>query len=117
LKDDFSLPGAPADSIRLAVGVCDDVIGHIARSVLSEVASLTLAARLLRNHCDSGACAPLNFPEHGLERTRLRRVLDYIAAHIKEDIALADLPRLQVTVHFILHVGSHLPWASLRIAT
>jgi AraC family transcriptional regulator len=107
LKDDFSLPGAPADSIRLAVGVRDDVIGHIARSVLSELksataasrmyveaASLTLAARLLRNHCDSGACVPLNFPEHGLEPTRLRRVLDYIAAYIKEDITLAGLAEI-----------------------
>jgi AraC family transcriptional regulator len=107
LKDDFSLPGAPADSIRLAVGVRDDVIGHIARSVLSELksataasrmyveaASLTLAARLLRNHCDSGACVPLNFPEHGLEPTRLRRVLDYIATNIKEDITLSGLAEI-----------------------
>lgn len=107
LKDDFSLPCAPADSIRLAVGVRDDVIGHIARSVLSELksataasrmyveaASLTLAARLLRNHCDSGTCAPLDFPEHGLEHTRLRRVLDYIAANIKEDITLAGIAEI-----------------------
>jgi AraC family transcriptional regulator len=107
LKDDFSLPSAPADSIRLAVGVRDDVIDHIARSVLSELksataasrmyveaASLTLAARLLRNHCDSGTCAPLNFPEHGLAHTRLHRVLDYIAANIKEDITLAKLAEI-----------------------
>jgi AraC family transcriptional regulator len=33
-------------------------------------------------------------PEHGLERTRLRRVLDYIAANIKEDIALAGLAEI-----------------------
>jgi AraC family transcriptional regulator len=107
LKDDFRLPSAPADSIRLAVDVRDDVINHVARSVLSELksataasrmyveaASLTLAARLLRNHCDSGACVPLDFPEHGLERTRLHRVLDYIADNIKEDITLAGLAEI-----------------------
>jgi AraC family transcriptional regulator len=107
LKDDYSLPRAPADSIRLAVDVRDDVIEHIARSVLSELksptqasrmyveaASLTLAARLLRNHCDSGSCVPLDFPEHGLERARLDRVLDYIAANIKEDITLAGLAKI-----------------------
>jgi AraC family transcriptional regulator len=107
LKDDFRLPSAPADSIRLAVDVRDDVIDHVARSVLSEMksattasrmyveaASLTLAARLLRNHCDSGTCVPLDFPEHGLKRSRLHRVLDYIAENIKEDITLAGLAEI-----------------------
>src|SRR4029077_6717550 len=68
LKDDFNLPAAPAHSVRLAVGVYDNVIDQIGRSLLSELAvetapsrvyvetaSLTLAARLLRAHCDSGA--------------------------------------------------------------
>jgi AraC family transcriptional regulator len=70
LKGDFNLPTAPARSIRHAVGISDDVIDQIGRSILSEVtaqttagrmyvetASLTLAARLLQKHCDSGACA------------------------------------------------------------
>jgi AraC family transcriptional regulator len=107
LKDDFNLPNAPADSIRLTAGICDDVIDHIGRSILSELksataasrmyvetASLTLAARLLRNHCDTGACAPLDSPEHRLGHTRLRRVLDYIAANIREDITLAGLAEI-----------------------
>jgi len=67
LKDDFNLPVAPADSIRHAAGIDDDVIDQIGRSILSELtaataasrvyvesASLTLAARLLQKHCDSG---------------------------------------------------------------
>ena len=104
LKDDFNLPVAPAHSIRHAVGIRDDVIDQIGRSMLSELnvesaasrlyveaASLTLAARLLHKHCDSGACAPIDSSAHHLDPIRLRRVLDYVAANIKDDITLLDL--------------------------
>jgi AraC family transcriptional regulator len=104
LKDDFNLPAAPAYSIRHAVGIGDDVIDQIGRSILSELtaetaagrvyveaASLTLAARLLQKHCDSGAHAPIDSAAHGLDHIRLRRVLDYIAANIKDDITLVNL--------------------------
>src|ERR1700686_1640399 len=104
LKDDFNLPVAPAHSIRLAVGIGDDVIDRIGLSILSELtvetaasrvyveaASLTLAARLLQKYCDSGACAPAESSAHSLDRIRLRRVLDYIAANIEDDITLVDL--------------------------
>jgi AraC family transcriptional regulator len=104
LKDDFNLPVAPAHSIRHAVGIGDDVIDQIGRSMLSELnvesaasrlyveaASLTLAARLLQKHCDSGACAPTDSSVHRLDHIRLRRVLDYVAENIKDDITLLDL--------------------------
>jgi AraC family transcriptional regulator len=104
LKDDFNLPVAPARSIRHAVGIGDDVIDQIGRSLLSELnvetaasrmyveaASLTLAARLLQRYCDSGACAPSESSVHGLDKLRLGRVLDYIAANIENDITLVDL--------------------------
>ena len=104
LQDDFNLPVAPAYSIRHAVGIGDDVIDQIGRSILSELtaesaasrvyvetASLTLAARLLQKHCDSGACTPTESSAHGLDHIRLRRVLGYIAANIKADITLAGL--------------------------
>ncbi len=104
LKDDFNLPVAPAHSIRHAVGIGDDVIDQIGRSILSEltvetaasrvyveVASLTLAARLLQKYCDSGAYASSEPSVHSLDRIRLRRVLDYIAANIGDDITLATL--------------------------
>jgi AraC family transcriptional regulator len=107
LKDDFNLPVAPAHSIRLAVGIGDDVIDQIGRSILSELAvetaasrmyvetaSLTLAARLLQKHCDSGACVATESSAHGLDHIRLRRVLDYIAANIGDDITLANLARI-----------------------
>jgi AraC family transcriptional regulator len=104
LKDDFNLPVAPAHSIRHAGGIGDDVIDQIGRSILSELtvetaasrvyvesASLTLAARLLQKHCDGGACAPIDSSAHSLDHIRLRRVLDYIAANIKDDITLVKL--------------------------
>ena len=104
LKDDFNLPVAPAHSIRHAVGIGDDVIDQIGRSMLSELnvesaasrlyveaASLALAARLLQKHCDSGACAPTDSSAHRLDHIRLRRVLDYVAENIKDDITLLDL--------------------------
>jgi AraC family transcriptional regulator len=107
LKDDFNLPAAPAHSIRHAVGIGDDVIEQIGRSLLSELnvetaasrmyveaASLTLAARLLQRYCDSGARAPTESSAHSLDRIRLRRVLDYIAANIKDDITLVNLARI-----------------------
>jgi AraC family transcriptional regulator len=47
-----------------------------------------LAARLLRKHCDGGACAPLESSPHGLDHIRLRRVLDYIEENISEVITL-----------------------------
>jgi AraC family transcriptional regulator len=107
LKDDFNLPAAPAHSIRLAVGIGDDVIDQIGRSILSELAvetaasrmyveaaSLTLAARLLQKYCDSGTCAPTESSAHSLDHIRLRRVLDYIAANVADDITLADLARI-----------------------
>jgi AraC family transcriptional regulator len=104
LKDDFNLPVAPAHSIRHAVGIGDDVIDQIGRSILSELnaetaasrvyveaASLTLAARLLQKYCDSGTCARIESSAHSLDHMRLRRVLDYIAANIKEGITLLKL--------------------------
>ena len=104
LKDDFNLPVAPAHSIRHAVGIGDDVIDQIGRSMLSELnvesaasrlyveaASLALAARLLQKHCDSGACAPTDSSAHRLDHIRLRRVLDYVAENIKDHITLLDL--------------------------
>jgi AraC family transcriptional regulator len=104
LKDDFNLPAAPAHSIRHAVGIGDELIDQIGRSILSELtvetaasrvyveaASLTLAARLLQKYCDSGACSSTESSAHSLDHIWLRRVLDYIATNIGDDIALVNL--------------------------
>jgi len=104
LKDDFSLPAAPAHSIRHAAGIDDEVIDRIGRSILAELAvetaasrmyvetaSLTIAARLLQKYSDSGTSARIESDAQSLDHNRLRRVLDYIAANIDGDITLVDL--------------------------
>jgi AraC family transcriptional regulator len=104
LKDDFNLPTASFRSIRHAAGISDGVIDEVARSILSELrtetsasrfyaetASVMLAARLIQKYCNSGACVPTEFPVHGLDQIRLRRVLDYISDNISEEITLERL--------------------------
>jgi AraC family transcriptional regulator len=115
LKDDFNLPGVPADSIRHAAGIRDDVIEQIGRSILSdladetttsrmyaETAAVTLAARLFQKYCDSGSSTPITPDAHPLDHVRLHRVLDYISTHIEDDITLADLAKVggQSRFHF-----------------
>ena len=104
LNQDFRLPLDPARSIRFVAGIRDEVIEGIGRTLLSELhnetaggrvyvetASLTIAARLLQKYCDSGACAPAETSTQGLDQLRLRRVLNYIAENIRNDISLTDL--------------------------
>jgi AraC family transcriptional regulator len=104
LKDDLRLPDSPAHSIRNEAGIGDEVIECIGRSILSEAvaqtaasrmyveaASLTLAARLVQRYCDSGTCVALEKSTRGLDGVRLRRVLNFIEANIKNNITLEDL--------------------------
>jgi AraC family transcriptional regulator len=104
LKSDFKLPVMPTHSIHHAAGIEDDLILQIGHSVLAELtaetaagrmyvetAALMLAARLLQKHCDSGTSAPTESFTHGLDQIRLRRVLDYIAINLEDDITLQDL--------------------------
>jgi AraC family transcriptional regulator len=104
LRNDFKLPVAPSHSIRFVSGIRDPVIQEMGHSILSELSvetaagrmyvetvSLTLAARLLQNHCDSGIVAPTESSAHGLDHLRLRRVFDYIAANIENDLTLLEL--------------------------
>ena len=115
LKGDFNLPGAPADSIRHAAGISDDVIEQIGRSIISDLAAETtasrmyaeaaavmLAARLFQKYCDGGSSALITPDAHPFDHVRLRRVLDYISAHIEDGITLADLARVggQSRFHF-----------------
>ena len=104
LDADFRLPGMPAHSIRYAAGIRDEVIESIGHSLLAELhhetaggriyvetASLTLTARLLQKHCDSGVPSPVESSAHRLDPIRLRRVLDFIQANIESNITLVDL--------------------------
>jgi AraC family transcriptional regulator len=115
LSDDFNLPGAPAHSIRYVAGIQDEMIDQIVLSILSEMtnettagrmyveaASLMLAARIIHGYCDSGSCTLTAPPAHRLDHVRLRRVLDYISAHVADEITLAELARVTClsTFHF-----------------
>jgi AraC family transcriptional regulator len=115
LSDDFNLPGAPAHSIRYVAGIQDEVIDQIVLSILSEMtnetaagrmyvetASLMLAARIIHGYCDSGSCMPTTPASHRLDHVRLRRVLDYIAEHIADEITVEELARVAClsTFHF-----------------
>jgi AraC family transcriptional regulator len=114
LSDDFN-PGALAHSIRYVAGIQDEVIDQIVLSILSEMtnetaagrmyvetASLMLAARIIHGYCDSGSCTLPAPASHPLDHGRLRRVLDYISAHLADEITLADLARVAglSTFHF-----------------
>jgi AraC family transcriptional regulator len=115
LSDDFNLPGAPAHSIRYVAGIQDEVIDQIVLSILSEMAnetaagrmyvetaSLTLAARIIHGYCDSGSCTLTAPASRHLDHVRLRRVLDYISAHVADEITVEELARVAClsTFHF-----------------
>ncbi len=107
LADDFNIPGEPARSIRYAAGVRDEVIHQIGLSIMSamtsetsagrifvETASATLAARLLQEYCDNGACKSLEPTTHRIDHARLRRALDHIATNLDREITLAQLAQV-----------------------
>ncbi len=104
LSHDFNLIGEPERSIRYVAGVRDEVIEQIGRSILAEMteetaanpvfvetAALALAARLIHKYRDTGASSPPSVGVHKLDHARLRRVLDYISAHIADEITVTDL--------------------------
>jgi AraC family transcriptional regulator len=70
--------------------------------MLVETASLALAARLVHKYCDSGSCTLTAPASHPLDHVRLCRVLDYISAHVADEITLVDLARIAglSTFHF-----------------
>jgi AraC family transcriptional regulator len=105
LRDDFNLTGAASvNSIRHAAGITDGVINQVGHSILAELknetsasrvyvetASLMLAARLVQKHCESGVGPAIDHGGHGLDKVRLRRVLDYIEDCLSEEITLDKL--------------------------
>lgn len=103
LAQEFDLPHAASQSIRYEADVQDEVLRQLGFVILSELreesaagrmlvetAAVLLAARLGQAHgdCWSFKTKP---SQHRLSDTRLRRVLDYIAAHAERDISLAEL--------------------------
>ena len=94
-------PELPAPlSLDPAVTFQDPLLGQLARSLAEETGqgstdrlladslAAALAVRVARRF---GCSAPQPSAERGLSRERLRRVLDYIEAHLGEELALAEL--------------------------
>ncbi len=115
LSDAFNLPGVPGHSIRYAAGFRDEVIHNIALSLLSEMihetaasrmyaemASLMLAGHIIQRYCDCGYPTPRPNVSHPLDHARVRRVLDYMADHISDQITLEELAHVAClsTFHF-----------------
>lgn len=115
LSDDFHLPRAPAHTVRYLAGVRDGVINSIVLSILSEMttettvgrmyvetASLMLAAHIMRDYCDNGIGKPTAPVSQHLDKVRIRQVLDFISAHLADEITLAELAQVAglSTFHF-----------------
>ncbi len=107
LAKEFNFARSPVNCIQYLGGLKDDLIRHIGLGVLSELnaetatgrmfvetASLMLAARLVNNYSDGSFLKPGVVNQHRLDNVRLRRVLDYIEAHLEAEIAVADLASL-----------------------
>ncbi|NYE63404.1 AraC family transcriptional regulator [Duganella sp. 1224] len=111
---EYNLPRSPSHAIRYAADVQDDLIRQLGLAILGELreesaagrmlvesAGMMLAARLAQAHGDGWALqqAPST---HRLDDARLRRVLDYIAAHIDRPVAVAELASVACisTYHF-----------------
>jgi AraC family transcriptional regulator len=129
LSDDYDLPTAADQSIRYEGGVQDEVINQIGLSLLSEMksptaagrmlaetSSLLLAARLVHAHLDVGLTRSPIQSRHSLDSRRLRRVLDYVEAHLADDIAVADLANIACLGIFTSRARFPRPSACLRIA-
>jgi AraC family transcriptional regulator len=104
LRDDFNLPVAPTHSIDHAAGIGDDVIEQIGRSILAELAdetstsrmyvetaALALGARLLRKYYSNGSSEYAESSSYYIDHNRMRRVIDYVSAHIADEITLEGL--------------------------
>jgi AraC family transcriptional regulator len=103
LNSEYALPHSPSQQIRYSSVTCDQVIEQVGSSILSEMtnpssagrmltetASLFLAARLLQAHSDEEV-ARRPIPKQRLDDVRLKRVLAHIEDRLFADITVADL--------------------------
>jgi AraC family transcriptional regulator len=98
------LPGPRSQSLRYLADIQDELIRQIGLAILSEMVSetaagrmlvetsaLALSARLAHSYAEPVSVKPQRSRSHRLDEKRLRRVLDYIAQHLDEDITVARL--------------------------
>ncbi|MDE1995757.1 MAG: helix-turn-helix transcriptional regulator [Rhizobiaceae bacterium] len=104
LAEEYDLPPAPAHSIHYRAGFQDELIRQIGLTVIEELrnetasgrmlvetCSLMLAARLAHSYGDGWSLKLPRSSVRRLDDIRLRRIRDYVAAHLDEDITVADL--------------------------
>lgn len=106
LRAAFGGRGFAADSLRYLAGVRDDLIQQIGLSLMTEMArptaggklladslANTLTIRLLQGYTTGRAFprAVLSSPRWRLDELRMRRVIEFMKAHLEDDIGLADL--------------------------
>jgi len=101
--------GASSASLVERFAFSDATLARLAAAILGELgrgplerlwldaAAQMLAAHLLRHHCERPAEAPAR---GGLSGAQLRRVADFVAAHLDDDIGLDDLAREAGTSRF-----------------
>jgi AraC family transcriptional regulator len=91
-------------ALRYLSDIQDDMIREIGRAILSEMtaessagtmfaeaAARALAARLAHSYAEPARGRPQGHRSPGLDEIRLRRVLDYIAENLDQDITVAQL--------------------------
>jgi len=91
-------------SLRYLSDIQDDMIREIGHAILSEMtaessagpmfvdaAARALAARLAHSYAEPGPSRPRGHRSPRLDEIRLRRVLDYIAENLDQDITVAEL--------------------------
>lgn len=115
LARQYGFSRSPVRSIQYLGGLRDTLIHQIGMTILSEMttetatgrmlvetSALMLAAWLTHNYSDGSFLKAGTGKPHGLDKIRLRRVLDHIDQHLEEAItvaALADLANLSA-FHF-----------------
>ena len=85
---------------QIALTIANEMEGGFLDRILADALNTALAARIVRQYVDPSAIrlAPLN----GLSRERLKRVQDYIEAHLDDQLSLTEIAGVAClsTYHF-----------------
>jgi AraC family transcriptional regulator len=110
----IDVDGSVIASLRFERGFHDPLLAGIAYAIVSELENQTpagrllaetlaasLAARLVQNHVGTTTARALSpTTQEGLDRRRLSRVLDYIAANLEGDLTVHDLASIACLSRF-----------------
>ncbi len=74
---------------QIAATIADEIAGGFVDGILADALNTALAVQVTRRFVDQSAL--MLEPSNGLSRDRLKRVRDYIEAHLDDRLTLADL--------------------------